>query len=286
MKYYYEIAKRRIIFDSEYPLQINRDSAFFQKDYQKDIADIYCCIRQKNSLDKPEGRLIQVKKEQKIYCENRKITQKILNREDGSPLFQTIFFTDQKQIRLYARRDAYPYTARMEHIWAAMNLPYQLLKCERLTIHCAAIAVQGSVILFAGPSGIGKSTQAELWHRWRGAQLLNGDKTILAAEGEMIYAYGAPFCGTSGICSDFKIRVRTIVILGQAKENSIKKITDIRALTAVLENCFGHREIPGCIDMMLKILEKILDKVDVYRMNCTPDLRAVQILEKELMEER
>ena len=45
-----------------------------------------------------------------------------------------------------------------------------------LVLHSAYIVTrQGEGILFSGPSGIGKSTQAALWQRYGAAQTVNGD---------------------------------------------------------------------------------------------------------------
>lgn len=46
-----------------------------------------------------------------------------------------------------------------------------------LVLHSAYIVTrQGEGILFSGPSGIGKSTQAALWQRYGAAQTVNGDR--------------------------------------------------------------------------------------------------------------
>lgn len=286
MKYYYKIAGRNVLLDSEYLLQIDRNSSLFLDSFPEEQNDIFCHISGKEYWEETDGEIVLETEERKIYYKNLEMVLEILNRKNRIPLFHSVCpISKGKGIELWSRKSEYPYIAHMEHIWAAIDLPYQLLKHDLLTIHCATMQVNGKGILFLAPSGTGKSTQAELWHRSRGAELLNGDKTVLSAEKNTVYAYGLPFCGTSGICTNFKVPVQALVLLRQSKANEIEKLNGIQALRAVLENCFGHRKIPGCMEKIINVLGKVLNEVDVYQLNCTPDERAVQILEKELMEE-
>lgn len=286
MKYYYRIAGRDILFDSDYPLWIDKDSSIFRESFPDGQCDLFCKILEKDEWIEPEGELLLETEERKLYYKNPKIVLEILNRKDHIPLFCLNSISGQKKcLELWAKKTEYPFIARMEHLWAAIDLPYQLLKYDLLTVHSASIQVDGKAILFLAPSGTGKSTQANLWNKFRGAELLNGDKAVLSYEEEKVYAYGLPFCGTSGICKNFKIPVQALVLLGQSEVNQIKKISGIFALKAVLENCFGHRKIPGCMEKIVTILGNILNKVEIYQLDCTPDERAVQLLERTLMEE-
>ena len=49
-----------------------------------------------------------------------------------------------------------------------------------LVLHSAYIVTSaGEAILFSGPSGVGKSTQAALWERCAGARVVNGDRALV-----------------------------------------------------------------------------------------------------------
>ena len=52
-------------------------------------------------------------------------------------------------------------------------------------------------ILFSGPSGIGKSTQAALWQRYAGAEIVNGDRALVRPDTGTVS--GVFYAGTSGI---------------------------------------------------------------------------------------
>ena len=59
------------------------------------------------------------------------------------------------------------------------------VSAERLAVnaggiifHSAYIGFRNEGILFTAPSGTGKSTQAELWRKWREADVINGDRSL------------------------------------------------------------------------------------------------------------
>ena len=68
-----------------------------------------------------------------------------------------------------------------------------------LVLHSAYIVTRrGEGILFSGPSGIGKSTQAALWQRYGAAQTVNGDRALVRPDTGTVS--GVMYAGTSGIC--------------------------------------------------------------------------------------
>lgn len=55
-------------------------------------------------------------------------------------------------------------------------------------------------ILFAAPSGTGKTTRADLCHKHRGAGIINGDRSAICVTEGGIVSYGTPFAESSNIC--------------------------------------------------------------------------------------
>lgn len=277
------IAGCRWRFDSDYPLIDSPESARFRDSGEEGKQDWNCRICPVEALPVPKGNLISGTAERRLYLDSGQLWLELLNRKDGQPIFCGTYPVEGSgEVLLWGLNSQYPYTARMEHIWSAVDFPYQLLQKGVLTLHSAAIEEAGQAVLFLAPSGRGKSTQARLWQDLRGARQLNGDKTGIACQNGRITACGLPFCGTSGICTRFELPVRAMILLGQARENSIRRLTGVTALRAILQNCFGHRGIPGCTEKMLEILTPVLEQVPVYSLACTPDERAVITLENQL----
>ena len=66
-----------------------------------------------------------------------------------------------------------------------------------LVLHSSYIVTRtGEGILFSGPSGIGKSTQAALWERFAGARTINGDRGLVCPAARTVS--GIFYAGTSG----------------------------------------------------------------------------------------
>lgn len=256
----------------------------------RDFTDIVspdwkCHLEAVSQLPKPQGRLVKKAKEQRIYLEHDNVWLELLSRENEDAWFVAKYRWDyEDDVQLWILDDKRPYTVRMEHIWSAVDFPFQLLKKDILTLHSAVTAHKEEAILFLAPSGTGKSTQAALWEQYRGAKQVNGDKAGIYMNDERVKACGLPFCGTSGICEDYELPVKAFVVVTQAKENKVTKLRGVKALTTMLANCFGHPEIPQCQTRIVELLGKVLEKVPVYLLACTPDVRAVEVLEECLQE--
>lgn len=167
-------------------------------------------------------------------------------------------------------------------LWQNMALPQLLAPFGALILHASYIEVNGRAVLFTAASGTGKSTQAALWEKHRGAVICNGDKTGLRVRDGVLYAYGLPFCGTSGICHNVTLPVAAIVALSQAPENHVTRLTPAVAAQTVMANVYADRYIPEEWNRILNLTLDVVSRVPVFHLACTPDERAVEILEKYL----
>lgn len=166
---------------------------------------------------------------------------------------------------------------------AAFLSPERLLMQKRgIMLHAALVDWNSKGILFVGPSGIGKSTQAQLWTALEGAQILNGDRAILRYQDGQYVAWGSPYAGTSRIYQNRCVSVETIVILSQGPENILKPVGGVQAISKILRECtaltWNHAFMSSLMDELMSIVQKI----PVYHLTCTPDHRAVDILKQEL----
>lgn len=171
------------------------------------------------------------------------------------------------------------------YMWSTIGLAESLLHFDALLLHASFIEVDGEAILFTAPCQTGKSTQAELWRQYCGANVINGDKAGILYDGGKVYACGVPFCGTSGICKNKILPLKAIVELGQSPENTIKKLTAVGGLQAVMSNTYIDLQSPRVPMLCVDLITKILGNVSVYHLDCTPDERAVQTLKSVLNNE-
>lgn len=166
---------------------------------------------------------------------------------------------------------------------AAFFCPEQaLLAHQALFVHAAVINWNGHGILFTGPSGVGKSTQATLWERLESAQILNGDRGIIRLQDSCPLVYGSPYAGTSGIYIDGYAPVRCIVVLSQSTENSLRPLGPREAFMALYQQCTVQPWDPWYVEQLSSLLQQIVAQVQVYHLACRPDSGAVNLLKSIL----
>lgn len=169
----------------------------------------------------------------------------------------------------------------------AMEAEHQIVQHGGFLLHASYIRWKDRAILFTAPSGTGKSTQAELWCRLRGAELINGDRAAVRSGSWVQYtnvptAWGVPFSGSSGVCENVTLPIAAIVHLSQAPTTSIARLTGLKAFRCLWEGCsvnvWDRQDVAVCTDTVMEVI----GNVPVYHLACTPDESAVIALEQVL----
>ena len=161
-------------------------------------------------------------------------------------------------------------------------LERHMLRKAGLVLHCAYIRYRGRAILFSAPSGTGKSTQADLWEKYRGSVTMNGDRALMRAKDGIWYACGWPVCGSSGICHTGDVPVGAIVMLCQGKENHAEPLSPVQAFTQLYGQITVNQWNPAFVSEAAGILEDLVQSVPVFRLTCDMTEGAVQCLEAAL----
>ena len=152
----------------------------------------------------------------------------------------------------------------------------------RFILHSSFVETNKGGILFTAPSGTGKSTQANLWERNRGCEIINGDRSGIWKSDNVWMCGGVPWCGTSGIMKNKTMPIRTIVILKQGLSNEVIHINMVSKIRKLLEQITIN---PWNSKMYQAAQESVIDlvqNVPVLLLSCKPDIGAVDTLEHEL----
>lgn len=175
--------------------------------------------------------------------------------------------------------------SEMNNSFFHLGLEAMLIYRERLCLHAACVDTELGGILFSGPSGIGKSTQAELWCTYRGAHQINGDRPILSKGHDGWLAWGSPYAGSSRCHVNESCPVTAIVMLRQAKECSLRRLNRAEAFRSIWSgltmNSWDERFVEAATDLTIELI----GKVPVLEFSCTPDEQAVDYLEQGLRKE-
>jgi hypothetical protein len=167
-----------------------------------------------------------------------------------------------------------------------LEAEHHIARHSGFLLHSAFIQVDGKAILFTAPSGTGKSTQAELWRKYRGARIINGDRSAVTVGEQGVLAHGIPYCGTSGICTNAELPVAAIVYLTQSPKSAIQPLTGLRAFRHVWEGCSIHTWDREDMELSTNTVMEAIRQVPVVHLACRPDESAVTVLEAYLKERR
>lgn len=203
-------------------------------------------------------------------------------QKEGVPQPYCTWVRRSDQIRMYWAEEL---RGRLS-VWQALDaldLLHLLLEGGGVVLHAAWVLHQGTGILFSGPSGVGKSTQAALWAEHRGAQVINGDRCLLRmGEDGRAWAHGVCYSGTSGICQNRSAPVAALVLLAQGPENQVAPLGGLAAFKALLPQCAYRTWDAGDVANATDILSRLLTQTPAFRLECRADVGAVECLERVL----
>lgn len=157
-----------------------------------------------------------------------------------------------------------------------------LLQHRALVLHSSHIRYGGQGIVFSAPGGTGKSTQAELWRRYAGAEIMNGDRSILKKNGDQWYVYGCPMCGTSDIHHRGKEPLKCVVMLSQGSENIPRRISPLQAFQMMYPEVTVSNWNVKNVDISIELLNDLIQHVPVWHYSCTKEEEAVWVLKDAL----
>ena len=161
-------------------------------------------------------------------------------------------------------------------------LDRRMIEHGGLILHCAYIGHQGKGILFSAPSGVGKSTQAALWEKYRNSVIVNGDRALLRKEEGKWLACGWPVCGSSGICKRMDVSIHAIVMLRQGKRNRVMRLSPIEAFRQLYPQVTVNQWNPEFVQAAMKGIEDLIMQIPVWQLTCDISEEAVQCLESVL----
>lgn len=151
-----------------------------------------------------------------------------------------------------------------------------------IQIHSSMIDYQGKGLLFLGPSGIGKTTMAELWNKYCNALIINGDMNFVQETEECFLGWGTPWHGSSPYCENANVPVCALIVLKQAQENSIRRLEGFEKVQLVSNNIIYPTWLENGMELCLETLDQLLSSLPVYELSCRPDEDAVRLTEKTI----
>lgn len=274
-------ANIRIYIESCFEIKINKESLpFILKDQDK--YDINLKFISNNNLKEPIHTTEWM--EDKLYTYEKNIPVTYVREFEGKSPYAKVIY-NEKLIEILYLKNKESYFSNTHDILNLIGLEKILLDHSGFLLHSSLIDYKGKGILFSAPCGVGKSTQANLWEKYKNSEILNGDRAGLRWNQNEWRAYGMPFAGTSGIYKNTSTTVAAIVTLEQNNENKIRRLAPMEAIRRLLPECNCRRWDAAFMDHLLNLLVMLVQRVPIYLLQCRPDEEAVDVLFQRLKQE-
>ena len=151
-----------------------------------------------------------------------------------------------------------------------------------LHLHSSFVLYKDKALVFTGPSGIGKTTQVELWRDFQGALIVNGDACLLRRMEDGWHAFGTPVHGSSPYCENREAPLSALVVLKQGKENRLERLDAFSALSECLPEFYRPRMDPETEDTFWKAADSLFREIPVYKLTCRPDREATELVKETI----
>lgn len=243
-------------------------------------------IEVSDNLPVPEGEIIARRPDLIVFrCgtgDGRNLESRLIGVK-GNPNFYACYReVSEKRAEITLARDRIQELNIDPMFTSLLALERRFVKRDQMILHCAYVEYQGQAILFSAPSETGKTTQANLWEKYRGSWTVNGDRALLGKRDGRWTAQGWPVCGTSEVCNNEVFPIRAVVMLSQASENRAERLTPGHAFpllySQITVNKWNREDHVYTMDLM----DDFMRNIPVFHLGCTISEEAVECLEKAL----
>lgn len=243
--------------------------------------DVQCTLDVVEALSDPEGELCFQDPGSRVFRLSDGMLRykgSVESTLDGAYI-RILRRGNQSTVQL--KKDAIPFGITSKVIISCLEAVHHLTAAGGFLLHASWIKVGEKAILFTGPSGVGKSTQAALWEQHREAMLVNGDRAAVFPVEGGAQVRGIPYCGSSGVTKNLTLPLAAVVCLSQAPQTSITRLTGIGAFRRLWGECCINIWNPEDIECCTQSVSDVVSRVPIFHLACTPDLSAVLALEQE-----
>jgi hypothetical protein len=174
--------------------------------------------------------------------------------------------------------DETPILKYLEDNYLISAFSSRLAYLNGIVMHGSVVEHEGKGIIFTASSGVGKSTHAALWADNFGDKIINGDKAILRVLGDEVFVYGSPWSGSSGYVMNRRVPLAAIVVLEQAPENTIRKLSVLESLQYFATHCYLPVWNGELTALAMKTLDTVLNKTPVWLLKNRPEKAAAELV--------
>lgn len=268
-------------FSLTYPEEITPPVNFLVFESPEVTPEYAYSISLADDLPEPEGKRIAERADIRIY-QNGSLESRLLGVK-GRESFYACYREVSENAAQVLLVESGIRDLNIDPIFTSLlALERRLIGKGGLVLHCAYTKYRGEAILFSAPSETGKTTQANLWGKYRGSETVNGDRSLLQVVSGRWTAQGWPVCGTSEICHNEAVPIRAIVMLSQAKEDTVRRLSPMEAFPQLYSQITVNTWNRGYVAQDMSLIDSLVSQVPLYHLACTISENAVACLENAI----
>ena len=145
---------------------------------------------------------------------------------------------------------------------------------DGMPLHAALVEKDGYGVVFLGPSGMGKSTQAKLWVEHQGADCIIGDRPGLRRIDGQWIGFGMPWDGKDGIRQQKSVPIRALISLEQAPENSIRRLSKQEAMIVLLNQVMMPMWDDAAMELLTPLMGQLATEIPFFHLKNLPNKEA------------
>jgi hypothetical protein len=144
--------------------------------------------------------------------------------------------------------------------------------------HACGVAYEMKGLLFAGVSGAGKSTIANLWKQIPGATLLSDDRIIIRKKDSRFWMYGTPWHGDAGVCEAGKVVLEKIFFLKHGDNNEATRLNGVDAASRAIVCSFPTYWNRKGMAFALNLCGELSEEIPCYELEFVPNGSIVDLV--------
>lgn len=224
----------------------------------------------------PQGPMVHQEGAAQIYRTNEGWLHIYPSLGDEAGCQVACLFCPDGHHTIYYPASKWDYYSRVWRVGHMICAERFLLRHDAFLLHSSFVRIHGKAVLFSGPSGAGKSTQADLWQTYLGAEVLNGDRTIIQKTNFGFTAAGSIWAGSSCIYRQEQAPIAGIFLLTQSDENRVERL-GFEAFIPMFSQTILNSWDRDFMDRMTALYAQVLEQIPVYRLHCRADREAVTL---------
>lgn len=279
----FEITFSDITFEMLFDEEVRITDSFLPFVHNQGEVSYQCMFRCVESLPEVEGQVVERNIEYQIIQNRSGEYRQFIDHFNGNrPYSVTSYDWNHRRINVLYLPDVRERFSDTRTAFFHLGWEKILLREKRMLLHASCIDTPYGGLLFSGPSGMGKSTQANLWCKYAQAVQINGDRPVISKAEDGWRAWGSPYAGSSGYHVNESCCIRAVFVLHQSRENRAVKLRKAGAFSALYKEMIVNSWDAEYVLCLSDLIGKFVNAIPVYRLFCAADSTAVDYVKKML----